>query len=238
MRYEALDANLILYNIGDATKLETGTVAYNPTTKLQYRFAKQGVLTVGDGTTKTTGYTIGDNVPNNISADNANCLMQIYPTDLAGVTTSHFEMAGLGTLNGIRTGGATCDFMKGLRGIFFEAPPVAAGTAVTNTAGVTYKVLDGHVTYNGTKYNQGQKFVVVAGVTSTTATVGEAVGHFALTLPKQLTQGCEAFLSEEFKINELMVGDESNSYWNWDSTGADARADNLTTSTNYFNWTR
>jgi hypothetical protein len=231
MRYKALNDDLILFNVG-------GEIAYNPTTKLPYRFGRQGVLIVGDNTTKSTGYYINDNAHGTITGGDVNELDQIYSTDLAGITTSQIEMAGLGTLNGVRTGGVSCSFITGLRGKFFEAPPVAAGTSITDCAGSKFIVLDGEVTYNSVKYKRGQKFTAATGVTATTATVGQAVGHFALTLPTQLTQGCEAFYAQEFEIKDLMVGDESNSYWNWDDTGAEARATNTTTDPDYFNWTR
>lgn len=193
--------------------------------EIKYNFGHEGVLVVGDATTFT-----GD--ANKIDPTN---LLTIFATDLKGGTTLSVELVGQGSLNGLADDGtAISPYYKGYRGIFFKAAITSTGAGtVSSTAGIRYKVLTGTVTYAGKDYKTNEIFVSNG---SDTATSGD--GKFALYLPTALTNECCEDQKEHFKIKKLMQGDESTGYWYADDSGFIPNDSLLTTSADFYGWTR
>lgn len=207
MRYISQHSNLALYNTD-------GTI--------EARFGPDGVLKKGTLTCDVGNHAI-----------DTTDLMRVYDDDLDGNTVTVLEMCGLGSLNKTsQTGGSLTNVQDGWR-LFYEAPPISAGTAVDANV-ERYKVLTGSVTYNGTTYTVNQTFDVVAGVTATTGS-----GTFAIELPSSLANELPDTSSALFDEAHLLEGDETYTEWGWNNMyGADPY-DNLTsTEDDYIAWTR
>ena len=190
-----------------------------------YNFNPDGVLVVGSLTTDA-------GAGNAISPTG---LFVLYPTDLDSNTVTCLEMCGMGSLTKVSgAGSALTNLSDGYRGYFYPAP-VLTGTsdAVSGTGGIRYKVLSGTVTYAGTDYGVGE---IITTDGSTTATTG--TGTFAVYLPQRLEKAAEEFLTEEFKIKSLLVGDEPNDYWRYNISGAESRNSLVSTDSDFVGWTR
>lgn len=214
-----------------------GKIGTDPTNGTEYLFSPQGVLIVGLPTTDSgAGNYIN---AADLSLDTA--LMKKYPTDLKGATTISIEMVGQGSLSGFdNSGAALTNLTDGYRGIFFKAPSVASGTAVTTYENVWYEVLTGLVSYGGTTYGRGEKFATADAVTATASGTRDGVttaGTYALTLPPAIINGCEAFRAEHFKIKNMKKGDEATGYYDW-VDGATPKSSLTSTDTDWFGWER
>ena len=164
-----------------------------------YKF-KNGELVVGDATTKTGAGNFIDPASFTYKDGKTYELTRVFPADLAGATTAAIEMCGQGSL------ADPLGTPLGLRGFFFEAPVLTAGTdTVVAKAKVPYKVLSGTVTYAGVTYQTGTEFVADG---TTTATTG--VGTYALAIPK-----IDWFpeTKQLFKDRHLIDGNEARDYW-------------------------
>lgn len=179
------------------------------------------VLTIGDNTTRdgssatgtpTSGYVVD---AFDKSGTFYSDLMFIRPADLSGSTTgttwaSRAERVGMGTLTLTTATGATLGSLRsGWDGsTFFEAPLIdASGGVALGSSGAWYSVENGTVTYNGSTYRTGQALMSVG-----TGDVS-GVGTVALTLPPELHDGCNPYLTEHFKIAKTMNPDDYLNYW-------------------------
>jgi hypothetical protein len=117
------------------------------------------------------------------------------------------EMAGRGVL---ATASGTGDKFR-----FFESAIVSAGaTTVVATAGITYLVTAGTVTYAGTTYKAGQTFIS-DGTTTTTSGTGKLRIWFPATLIDEAAQ----YTEEAFKLAHLGQPGDALSYWQYDEYG-------------------
>ena len=161
---------------------------------------KNGVLVVGSATTASGAGNFINPASFTYKDGKTYELTRVFPADLAGATTAAIEMCGQGSL------ADPLGTPLGLRGFFFEAPVLTAGTdTVVETAKVPYKVLSGTVTYAGVTYQTGTEFVADG---TTTATTG--VGTYALAIPK-----IDWFpeTKQLFKDRHLIDGNEARDYW-------------------------
>lgn len=223
MRYITPHDNLILYR-------NDGTIAYNSVNKTPYRFGKNGVLIVGLATTDS-----GDE--NKIIAtpqtDSNESLMTLYRTDLLGATSVCVEMCGQGSLTGKNDSGTDLSsLIAGYRGLFFKAPVLTGNT--TPVVGQRYRVLKGSVTYKDKTYTANSEFDIIDSDGNITTTDGE----YALAIPNELVNKCEAFLDEEFKIKHLQKGDEPKDYYLWNEYGFEPKASLTSSDADYYGWTR
>ena len=181
MRYISNNSRLALYTTN-------GNIAHQ---------FNQGVLIVGS---PTTGTGAGNSIdPTTVYWDGGK-LMEVFPADLAGVTTAKIEMMGQGSLADPL--GASI----GLRGYFFESPILTATTAsVPAKEGIHYKVSQGTVTYAGVTYKAGQIFTTDGTTTATTST-----GKFFIIPPPN---SMESDLNAMFEEKHLQFGDEVRDAW-------------------------
>lgn len=183
--------------------------------ELVARFGPQGVLIVGDGTTRT-GTANQIDVVLKASTPNDET-MRVFPTDLLGNILISEEMVGMGNLASLNTAGANLSSLEqGYNRNYFEAPiEISTTDAVSAVANVYYEVLTGTTQYpdtSGTIYTKGQVFFTDG---TNTATTGS--GTFALTIPPALNIECQAFRPEQFKIKNLITGKESTTDWAYNS---------------------
>ena len=224
MRYITHISDLVLFT-------NDGNIGRESTSKVAYSFGLNGELIIGSATGTGAGYEIDAA----LKSDTDDQLQVLYSTDLDGNTATRLEMCGLGTLTATtKTSGSVSPKSAGYR-LFFEAPDISAGTAVSGTEGVCYLVLSGTVTYNSTSYTAGKKFTTDG---STTATSG--TGTFRLCIPDDLERNCEneTALAGIFANKILYKGDESGDYWNYSESGAEPRDATDSTSSDYYGWTR
>lgn len=191
---------------------------------LDYRFGPNGILAIGSLTT-------------DVGAGNAisvTGLQVLEDTDLDGNTVTCLEMVGMGTLTGVSGAGNTLTHLyDGYRGYFYPSPVMTGTDAVSSIADIRYKVISGTVTYDGTTYKVGEVFTTDGSTTATTGT-----GTFALWLPESIEKATDEFLTEEFKIKSLLVGDEPYDYWSFTTTGVEGRNSLVTTDPDYIGYTR
>ena len=205
-----------------------------------------GVLTIGDGTTRdgssasgtpTSGYVVD---AFDKSGTFYSDLMFIRPADLSGDTAgttwaSRAERVGMGTLTLTTATGATLGSLRsGWDGsTFFEAPLIDASAGTTpGSSGAWYNVETGSVTYNSSTYRTGQAFMSVG--------TGDASGDgfIALTLPPELVDGCNPYLTEHFKIAKTMNPDDYLNYWDSAAEqGFEPRNESGTTDDAFYGWT-
>jgi len=127
-------------------------------------------------------------------------LMRVYPTSLTTGSNALLEQCGLGYL----------DSPSNYR-LFFEAPYL---TEATPTQPTRYRVEKGTVTYNNKTYKAGE---IIEAASGTTVTANQN-SYFALWLPSALDRiecGGSWSPTEQFKINNLLTGNESSEYWTY-----------------------
>lgn len=229
MRYITHISNLVLFQ-------NDGKIGIDPTNQTEYKFGPQGILNLGLLTTNSgAGNYINADV---LGADDS---LQVLSLDLKGATTISVERVGQGSLSGLNdTGASLTNVSDGYVGKFFKAPPVASGTQTSALADIWYEVLSGLVSYNGTTYRQGQRFVTDGSARTTASGTYDgttASGYYALTIPPELINGCEAFRTEQFALNSLKKGDEPADYWNWDNNAL-PKDSLLSDESDFYGWTR
>lgn len=218
MRYITHIDNLLLY-------LNNGHIAH--------RFGPYGTLIVGDPFTN-----VGNANRIHIHYGNVG-LMHIFPTTLDGDDADpHIELCGLGSLTRLDWNGDVLpNLQDGYWRNFFEAPLIAAATptisSVSGYADVYYQVIAGTVIYAGTTYTVGEQFY-----TDGLNTVITGTGLFALCIPPALTNKCECFRDEEFRLKHLKVGDEPADYYEFRDGGFDPRDSNDSTDADWYGWIR
>lgn len=128
------------------------TALYSNEGKLKYQW-ENGVLVVGDPALDTAGNQIDttQSVP-------------VLPTELQVINA-----------------GGVDDFEKvGGNTVFWKAPPINPGTALSLSADTAYEVIGGTIAYKGQGYIQGERFLVDGTVTAFTSSDG---GQVALAVP-------------------------------------------------------
>jgi hypothetical protein len=222
MRYISQISNLVLLTNG-------GDIGRDDSSKKKYSFGQHGELIIGS---LTTASGTGNYIDAGTLSDPSDQLMLVYPTDLDGNAVTRLEMAGLGTLDGVtKTSGSVSPLNAGHR-LFFEAPNISGGTAVSGTAGVWYKVLTGAVTYASVVYVAGESFETDG---SNTETSGTAV--FRLSIPPELKKTCEnpEAVAGLFAYKHLQTGREGTKYWNY-GHGIVPKDSTTSNDPDYFGW--
>ena len=206
-----------------------------------------GVLTIGDNTTRdgssatgtpTSGYVVD---AFDKSGTFYSDLMFIRPADLSGDTAgtswaSRAERVGMGTLTLTTATGATLGNLRsGWDGsTFFESPLIdATSGAALGSSGAWYDVENGTVTYNGSTYRNGQAFMSVG----TGNVSGD--GRVALTLPPELVDACDPYLTYHFAVAKTMNSDDYLNYWDGSAAaGFEPRNESGTSDDAFYGWTR
>lgn len=210
---------------------QSNLTLFNQDGSMAYRFGDQGVLIVGDPTTRTGSANDIDSALKPTDPDKQ--LMRVYDTDLLGAQTVCDEMCGEGSLVSLDTTGADLpSLITGYERDYFYAPILSTTGAVESVAGIKYEVLTGSVTYESVTYNAGDVFYTVDG-----GTMSDCSGTYALAIPSYLDKRCDPFYTENFRIKILKNGDEPDAYWDFENH-ATPKGDTVTTDTDYFGWTR
>lgn len=221
MRYITQFSNLILQTKNGA---------------LVARFGTQGVLIVGDPTTRDGAGNRIDSVLKGSTPNDET--MRVFPTDLLGNSIICDEMVGMGSLISLDTADSPANLTSlqvGYNRNYFEAAIQTSSDVDTGDAStvsdVYYEVLTGEAIYQTVTYTKGQIFITINGIDD--AVTG--TGTFALTIPPALNIECQAFRPEHFKIKTLLTGNESTTPWTY-SSDYTPRDDMVTSDPDYFGY--